>query len=198
MAKTNTRLELYFGNTSSPGLYRTVFVPPYQTQPIVGLRGTTLHTTALPFIWGPASQALSLLFVSAVVRKLSGEPIALPLLEGPSLSPAGALARLLKKRTTSWQHDLFGSDAMGRSLLHRIIMLGNARGKQQGPIIATLNEAYLSSHDISILVEGQDISNDFKALVKLRDSLRSSFIPRKDPLANSVLSRNRSIELKAA
>jgi hypothetical protein len=77
-------------------------------------------------------------------------------------------------------------------------MLGNARGKQQGPIIATLNEAYLSSHDISILVEGQDISNDFKALVKLRDSLRSSFIPRKDPLANSVLSRNRSIELKAA
>jgi hypothetical protein len=198
MSKTENRLELYFSNPLSPELYRTLFIPPYQTQPIVGLRGTTLHSTCLPFIWGPASQAISLLLVSAVVRRLSDAPRSLPLLEGPSLSPAGAIARLLTKRTTSWLHDLFGSDVTGRSLLHRMIVLGNARGRQQGPITATLNENYLSSLNISILIDGEDISQDLQALLQLRDCLRSTFIPRRDPFANSMFSRHRRMETKTA
>jgi hypothetical protein len=177
-----TKLELYFGSSETPGLYRTVFHAPRSSKPIVGMRGTTLHTTALPFIWGPAAQSLSLLFVSAVQARVQGNPITMPLLEGGSASPAGALARLLKKRTTSWLHDLFGTDASGRSLLHRIVILGNARGKQHGPTTATLREEYLSSSDLRVFIDGEDISSNEPELARLRAQLMDSYIPRRNPL----------------
>jgi hypothetical protein len=95
--------------------------------------------------------------------------------------PAGALARLLKKRTTSWLHDLFGADASGRSLLHRIVILGNARGKQHGPTTATLREEYLSSGDIRVFVDGEDISYNEPELAKLTAQLMEAYIPRRNP-----------------
>jgi hypothetical protein len=177
-----TKLDLYFGSSETPGLYRTVFHAPRSSKPIVGMRGTTLHTAALPFIWGPAAQSLSLLFVSAVRARVQGNENTMPLLEGGSTSPAGALARLLKKRTTSWLHDLFGADASGRSLLHRIVILGNARGKQHGPTTATLREDYLSSGDIRVFVDGEDISSNEPELAKLTIQLLEAYIPRKNPL----------------
>jgi len=177
-----TKLDLYFGSSETPGLYRTVFHAPRSSNPIVGMRGTTLHTAALPFIWGPAAQSLSLLFVSAVRARVQGNGVTMPLLEGGSASPAGALARLLKKRTTSWLHDLFGADASGRSLLHRIVILGNARGKQHGPTTATLREDYLSSGDIRVFVDGEDISSNEPELAKLTIQLLEAYIPRKNPL----------------
>jgi hypothetical protein len=176
-----TKLELYFGSSETPGLYRTVFHTPRSSKPIVGMRGTTLHTAALPFIWGPAAQSLSLLFVSAVQARVQGNPVTMPLLEGGSASPAGALARLLKKRTTSWLHDLFGTDASGRSLLHRIVILGNARGKQHGPTTATLREEYLSSSDIRVFIDGEDISSNEPELDRLTAQLMESYIPRRNP-----------------
>lgn len=88
----------------------------------------------------------------------------------------------LKKRTTSWLHDLFGTDASGRSLLHRIVVLGNARGKQHGPTTATLREDYLSSCDIRIFVDGEDISYNEPELAKLATQLTEAYIPRKNPL----------------
>ena len=179
--KQQTRLELYFGSSETPGLYRTVFHPPRSSKPIVGMRGTTLHTAALPFIWGPAAQSLSLLFVSAVQARVQGNPVTMPILEGGSASPAGALARLLKKRTTSWLHDLFGADASGRSLLHRIVILGNARGKQHGPTTATLREEYLSSSDIRVFIDGEDISSNEPELARLTAQLMESYIPRRNP-----------------
>jgi hypothetical protein len=146
------------------------------------MRGTTLHTSALPFIWGPAAQSMSLLFVSAVRARVKGSDISMPLLEGGSASPAGALARLLKKRTTSWLHDLFGTDASGRSLLHRIVILGNARGKQHGPTTATLREEFLSSGDIRVFIDGEDISYDEPKLAKLTEQLMESYVPGRNPL----------------
>ena len=177
-----TKLDLYFGSSETPGLYRTVFHAPRSSKPIVGIRGTTLHTSALPFIWGPAAQSLSLLFVSAVHARIQGNDITMPLLEGGSASPAGALARLLKKRTTSWLHDLFGADASGRSLLHRIVILGNARGKQHGPTTATLREEFLSSGDIRVFIDGENISCNEPELAKLTVQLMEAYIPRRNPL----------------
>lgn len=179
---SQTKLDLYFGASETPGLYRTVFHAPRSSKPIVGMRGTTLHTSALPFIWGPAAQSLSLLFVSAVHARIQGNDVTMPILEGSSASPAGALARLLKKRTTSWLHDLFGADVSGRSLLHRIVILGNARGKQHGPVTATLREEFLSSGDIRIFIDGEDISCNERELARLTTQLRESYIPRRNPL----------------
>lgn len=179
---SQTKLDLYFGSSETPGLYRTVFHAPRSSKPIVGIRGTTLHTSALPFIWGPAAQSLSLLFVSAVHARVKGSDVTMPLLEGGSASPAGALARLLKKRTTSWLHDLFGTDASGRSLLHRIVILGNARGKQHGPTTATLRDDFLSSGDIRVFIDGEDISCNEPKLAKLTAQLMESYVPRRNPL----------------
>lgn len=178
-----SRLELFFGNQSSPGLYRTVFHAPGGGKPTVGMRGTTIPTCGLPFVWGPASQSLALLFVAAVRKHHLGESLDYPLLEGPTSSPAGALARLLKKRTASWLHDLFSSDASGRSLIHRFIILGNPRGKQHGPLSATLRTDYLSPSDIKVYLDGKDITSDETALTSLYEALTAAFIPRKDPLA---------------
>jgi hypothetical protein len=181
--KSKCSLHLYFGNEKSPGLYRTVFWHSSLEDPIVGIRGTTIPTKGLPFIWGPSSQALALLFVTAVYSR---ETVAFEnhaLLEGPKGSPAGTLARLMKKRSSSWLLDLFGADISGRSLLHKMIIFGNPRGRQHGPISASLREEYLSPTNIQIFIDGEDITNSHAQLSLLKGHLLSSFIPRKDPLA---------------
>lgn len=187
--KGKSRLELYFGNNTSPGLYRTVFKTPSIPSPIVGTRGNTLPTSGLPFNWTPSSQSLAILLVAAVKSALTNDCSGRPLLEGPSSSPAGTLARLLKKRTTSWLHDIFGTDASCRSLLHRMIELRNPRGLQHGPITATLRSEYLSPNDIQIFVNSEDITNNLKAITNLLNSLIASFVPRKDPLAHRRTNR---------
>lgn len=185
-------LELHFGNLSSPELYRTVFFGPGIEEPIVGVRGAVIPTVGHPFIWGPSSQSLSLLFVGAVRHHLESKQKTPPVLEGPSSSPAGILARLLQKRTNSWLHDLFGTDASGRSLLHRIIVLVNPRGRRIGPISAGLRTEYLAPSNIKVLLEGKDISNDKIALKELFDSLLSSYTPRKDPLAKKRIQNSKN------
>ena len=196
--KSKNSLQLYFGNKYSPGLYRTVFRHYTMEEAIVGMRGTTIPTSGMPFIWGPSSQAMALLFVTAVKAYVEKLALNLPLLEGASSSPAGTLARLLKKRSSSWLLDLFGSDASGRSFLHRMIILGNPRGRQHGPISATLRSDFLSPAEIQIFVDGEDVTSQPEALSSLRESLEKSFIPRKDPLAGRKLARLRHPETKKA
>lgn len=177
-------LELYFANEFSPGLYKTIFVPPGHGDPIIGVRGTTIAPGGVPFIWGTATQSLMILFLSAVKRRFPGSPKIGPHLEGERTSPVGSLARLLKKRPNSWLYDLFSSDASGRSLLERMIVMENARSQRPGPITATLKADYLSPTDIKVFLDGNDISADETLIDLLYKHLRISFIPRNDPLAH--------------
>ena len=172
---SKSRLELHFANKFSPSLYRTIFYRPGVLEPTVGLRGQITHSSGIPFAWGLAAQALSLLFTKAKEAELEKTIPILPLLEGPSLSPAGTLGRLITKRTSSWLHDLFGTDSSGRSLLSRIIVLGNSRGKRHGPISATLRAEYLSPTDIKIFIDGEDVSNDLGSIKRLSRSLLAAF-----------------------
>jgi hypothetical protein len=183
-------LELYFGTSDTPGLYRTVFKAPGHEHPIIGVRGPLFHSPSLPFIWSSSCVALSLLFVSAVAKEAQGQQGWLPLLEGDAASPAGALGRLMNKGIRSWLHDVFGSDHNGRSLLHRIILLGNARGRRHGPITATLRSSYLAPKDIQVFVDGSDISADAPALEALQERLLAEFAARKH-------SRQRKLALAA-
>ena len=175
-----TSLELYFGNNNTPGLYRTVVKAPGHDEPIIGVRGPLFLSPSLPFIWSNSCIALSLLFVSAVSYEAKGHVPVLPLLEGDSSSPAGSIGRLMSKGNRSWLHDIFGADASGRPLLGRMILLGNARGRRQGPITATLRSTYLCPKAIKIFVDGQDISKDVSALNELATKLFSEFLGRKD------------------
>ena len=177
--QNNPSLELYFGNTDTPGLYRTVFHAPGHDYPVVGVRGPLFHSPSLPFIWCTSCMALSLLFISAVEHASSDQQLVLPLLEGNSASPAGTLGRLLNKGIRSWLHDIFGADASGRPLLNRIILLGNARGRRQGPITATVRSSYLSPAAIKIFVDGEDISRDSVALRELHKKVLGEFQQRK-------------------
>ena len=178
------KLELYFANEFSPGLYKTVFTSHGLVAPIIGIRGTTIAPGGVPFIWGTASQALMILFLSAVKRRFPGCHNVGPHLEGEKTSPVGALARLLKKRPNSWLYDLFSSDASGRSLLERMVVFENARSQRPGPITATLKADYLSPTDIKVLLDGNDISADEALIDLLHNHLKISFVPRNDPLAN--------------
>jgi hypothetical protein len=180
---TTPSLELYFGNTETPGLYRTVVRSPNHDTPIVGVRGPLFHHPSLPFIWSSSCVALSLLFVSAVLKSAAHEEAILPLLEGGPSSPAGAIGKLMNKGIRSWLHDIFGSDASGRSLLSRIVLLGNPRGRRQGPITATLKTSYLCPNNIRIVIDGDDISSDVMALSTLREKLLQEFAHRKDSRA---------------
>jgi hypothetical protein len=183
---THPSLELYFGNSDTPGLYRTVFHAPGYDHPIVGVRGPIFHSPSLPFIWSTSCIALSLLFVSAVTHEARGQATLLPLLEGDHLSPAGTLGKLLHKGIRSWLHDIFGSDSTGRPLLARMILLSNARSRRQGPVTATLRSSYLSPTAIKIFVDGRDISNDCAALETLQRNLLKEFYLRKDSRLKSV------------
>jgi hypothetical protein len=188
MAHTN-QLELYFGGGSSPGLYRTVFRPTTYPHPIVGIRGPLLQQQSFPFIWCTSCIALSILFVAAATEEAKGQLPLLPLLEGDQSSPAGAIGKLMNKGTRSWLHDIFGSDHSGRPLLNRMILLGNARGRRQGPITATIKTAYLPPKQIRIFLDGVDISTDVAALRELNLQLEAEFATRK-------LSRHEKTALK--
>jgi len=177
-------LELYFGITDTPGLYRTVFYAPGYEVPIVGVRGPLFLSPSLPFIWSTSCMALSLLFVHAVIKEASGTQPVRPLLEGDITSPAGTIGRLLNKGIRSWLHDIFGADSSGRPLLNRIVLLGNARGRRHGPITATLRSSYLSPSAIRIFVDGEDISKNVTALEELSRQLLRDFSNRKDTRLN--------------
>jgi hypothetical protein len=179
-----TSLELYFGNSDTPGLYRTVFHAPGYDSPIIGVRGPLFLSPSLPFIWSTSCMALSLLFVNAVIKEASGIHPVLPLLEGGLSSPAGTIGRLLNKGIRSWLHDIFGADSSGRPLLNRIVLLGNARGRRHGPITATLRSSYLAPSDIRIFVDGEDISKNVVALEELSKKLLKEFSNRKDTRLN--------------
>jgi hypothetical protein len=183
MAST-TSLELYFGNTDTPGLYRTVFYAPGYIAPIIGVRGPLFLSPSFPFIWSTSCMALSLLFVNAVIKEASGTQPVLPLLEGDMASPAGTIGRLLNKGIRSWLHDIFGADSSGRPLLNRIVLLGNARGRRHGPITATLRSSYLSPSAIRIFVDGEDISKNVTGLEELSRQLLRDFSNRKDTRLN--------------
>jgi hypothetical protein len=177
---TTPSLNLYFGNSDTPGLYRTVFHAPGHDHPIIAIRGPVFQSPSLPFIWSTSCIALSLLFVSAVTKAAKGQQLHLPLLEGDHLSPAGALGKLLSKGIRSWLHDIFGSDSTGRPLLNKMILLGNARGRRQGPVTATLRNSYLSEKSIKVFIDDKDVSNNIEALEGLIKSLHAEFINRKD------------------
>jgi hypothetical protein len=191
-------LELYFGNTDTPGLYRTVFRAPGHESPIVGVRGPLFHYPSLPFIWSTSCVALSLLFVSAVLQSATGEHAILPLLEGGASSPAGAIGKLMNKGVRSWLHDIFGSDSSGRSLLSRIILLGNARGRRHGPTTATLRSSYLSAKNISIFVDGVDISTNANSLAELKGKLLSEFTERKGSRLQKYTQEHTSLKTTCA
>lgn len=177
---TTPSLELYFGNPAAPGLYRSVFRAPNHDTPTIGMRGPLFHAPSFPFIWSTSCIALSILFVSAVAHAARGERPVLPLLEGGPTSPAAAVGKLMNKGIRSWLHDIFGSDSAGRSLLTRILLLGNPRGRRQGPITATLRGTYLAPSNIKVFMDGEDISHAPDLLEDLRAKLIREFESRKE------------------
>ncbi len=183
---TKNRLELYFAGDRTPSLYRTVFHTPSSPAPLIGERGTNLPVSGLSFIWGVSSHSLSLFFVTAALTSLSNESSPQYLLEGSMNSPAGMIARLLQKRTTSRLHDLFGSDASGRSLLYRMIILGNPRGLHPGPVTAALRREFLSPSAITVFLDGRNVSCDRDALRRLAANIQSTYIPRLGRTADST------------
>lgn len=164
-------LQLYFSAQPSPGLYQTKFILPTYPDPIVGMRGSLYSSFCHPFIWCNSCVALSIMFVSAVLAHARGQKPPAPLLEGDTTSAAGIIGKLLNKGVRSWLHDIFGSDATGRPLLHRMILCCNARGRLHGPVTVTLKSAFLPASNITIFMDNQEISQDVVALESLRLNL---------------------------
>lgn len=188
---TSASLRLYFGNATAPGLYRTVFSAPGYQEPIIAVRGPLFNHPNLPFIWSCSCVALSLLFVSALIEeRLNRASLGLPLLQGDSTSPAGTLGRLMNKGTRSWLHDIFGSERSGRPLLARILLLGNPRGRRHGPTTASLRTSFLAPKNISVFVDGEDISSELDKLENLRALLLADFAMRKNNRLRDTLHKH--------
>lgn len=171
-----TSLELHFIGGEIPELIKTKFHAPNYSKAIIGIRGCNVPSNIVPFKWGIATHALSIFFVKSVEYYLENKLHEI-ILEGRSKSPANTIANLLYKRPTCWVLDLFGVDAVGRSLLKRPILCCNALKRRPGPIQVFFRTGYYNPETIKIYCDDVDITGNRKSISELRKNLEVSWQP---------------------
>ena len=183
-------IELHFSRMSSYELVQTVFKPPYDASPVIGIRGNNAPPGVVSFRWSPTSQALAIFFVKARHKANSGK-LTSPILEGIRACPASSIIRVMHKRTEGWVLDLFGADSNGRSLLMKIILSSNYLGKRPGPPQLFLRTNYLPTMNIKVIIDGEDISEDRFKIRALTKDLEKTWRPGAWPAERQSAAKNK-------
>lgn len=142
----NEYFNIYFvGNE----ITETVFNHPLCSTQLHCVRGKGggAYGAVGSFQWTPAVQGLALLLVHAR-RSWQAEGRGAPI-KGLKGSPAAALDYAIDK-VPVWMVDMLGSDAHGRSLIHRLIHRTNANRKRPGPVVLGINERFMNCGKITI------------------------------------------------
>lgn len=162
-----TRLELHFSPGSSAQLRKAVFSHPKLSSPIVSVRGKGGGAVASDssFQWTRAVQAFVLLVLDA---KADGG-----VLEGEESTPAASLDYAISKQT-AWLADMFGRFDSGALIYKRAFKRSNPERKRSGPVIVSLNQAFLPCENIKVII-GEAELTDERQLRVLRAAVKSQW-----------------------
>jgi hypothetical protein len=100
------------------------------------------------FQWTTAVRALSIFFLNAIEN-----PIGIHL-SGHAGSLAASLDYALSKQPI-WLAEMFGVDTLGNCLARRFIHRTNSERKRPGPVSLSLNQSYLESTMVEVVVDGR-------------------------------------------
>jgi hypothetical protein len=173
-------LCLWFSSLTEPQLERVSFSHALlgTTVPRTSYRGRTgdaIAATSGSFTWSSGVKAFAVLVVQSIIahdsNKRSQETLQ-PYLEGTKKSLAASLDAALSKNPL-WLQDIFGFDSQGHSLAARIFRRSNPEMKRPGPIVITLNPAFIPHSSLVVRIAGERL--DTEMLVKLFYALRSNF-----------------------
>jgi hypothetical protein len=141
------------------------FVHPLLKTSILSVRGKSCsgHQADATFQWTSALQALTVLFLKSTALGSDYR------MTGVRSSPAASLDYSISKQPM-WVLEVFGRDAQGISLIRRIVRRTNSNLKRSGPLFLSLNTAALSPSDITISVNGRDVT-EWEEINKLGDAL---------------------------
>lgn len=140
-------LTLWFESNGSISLQKASFQHPKLTAPLVSERGTkATRVRNGTFRWSNGVRA----FCALVVRyKLYAPSSTQGEIKGESGSIASSLDYAMSKEPL-WLTDMFGVDANGKSLVHRIVTRINPERKRPGPVVLQVNSKSLPKDDIHI------------------------------------------------
>lgn len=139
-------------------LIKFVYDSPFSCQRRMSFRGNKDCPGGgfTSFPWSSGVKALALLLVRA--RRLVNS-CQLAALEGKRGSPALCLDYAISKNS-AWLTAIFGCDSSGISYAQRILIRLNSNCKRPGPVVVMVNPNILQMSEISLEVDGKEISAD--------------------------------------
>lgn len=155
---TDRAFELQFIGSGDVQLIETRFTDRLTTTERVTVRGKTAGAFrhAGTFQWTSAVRGLCILLLKAKLMQVTGKSGT----HGHILGCQGSLAASLDYAMTKqpvWLLDMFGTDAHGKTLTHRLIVRTNSNRKRPGPVVLGLNEIALSSKSITFTWNGTKV-----------------------------------------
>jgi hypothetical protein len=111
------------------------------------------YRSAGSFQWTSAVRGLALLAVRAV------SVLEEPFIKGCGGSLAASLDYAISKQPM-WLTEMFGCDQSGISLIRRMVLRTNPERKRPGPTVLSINERFMPSGSISIIVDGVKASRE--------------------------------------
>ncbi len=150
MVISERTFQLHFVGASTAELFQTKLDAGVNCPVRTTVRGKTsgAYTNSGSFHFSSAVRALCVLCLKTVIvdRCASEEP---PILLGEKGSLAASLDYALTKQPI-WMQEMFGCDAAGNALGHRLFHRTNSHRKRPGPVAIKVNERALPPENIHI------------------------------------------------
>lgn len=154
----SNEITLWLSSREEPELWRVRFVCPDRRIDLLSVRGKGAPGGASgSFQWTSAVQGLTVLLLKSVAASCGGSArIGSPVLEGEHKSLAASLDYALYKRTV-WLLEMFGTDARGATIARRLFHRVNPGRRRPGPVLLSLNERFLPTSSVRIMVGQQEV-----------------------------------------
>jgi hypothetical protein len=184
------RMSLKFlSNDSSAELFESEFSCSLVGRTLRCARGRHAFTECLEgtFLWTAAVQSMSAVAIKSKIAGLTrASPQAWPQAAGlssDSTSWALSLDFALSKKPR-WLLDMFGVDQSGAPILKRLFFRMNPEKKRPGPAWVSINPAFLDPTDITISLDGVEITTvpELRALLKLIGLADKAPLPEKSAI----------------
>lgn len=145
----------------------------FNSKPLQCIRGKTggAIPNAGTFQWTSAVQSLCCVIIQAVIESLDSEAL-VNKLSGGKGSLAISLDYAISKEVM-WLQDMFGVDSKGYMTAKRVILRTNPNCKRPGPVILALNQKFIPTTKISILINNHEC-RDVHLLRNLLDAIIAS------------------------
>ncbi|MCB0354058.1 MAG: hypothetical protein KDD64_11050 [Bdellovibrionales bacterium] len=148
----SAEISLYFSSQPAIELQRVHFQSRLNDRERVSLRGKSVggHQGDATFQWTNAVKAVALLFVRAKahLRENSGAHL------GKDFSGCASSLDHALGKPPGWLVDMFGSDSVGRAMVHRFVLRSNPERKRTGEVAISLNESAVEIGKIHLFLDG--------------------------------------------